>query len=386
MKFIMATEQEKSDRDFERQAAYDQYVGYSKSAARVFTILIVLGLIVAYKSFDRAGMVLDAKQEWRGELGSYRRAQQELRSWATSRAEFQVDSIKTRVLLFQARQDSLEVGLVGLLLVLEEHQLAVDSMADEQTAIDDSLTELLKGSPARDDYRALLVRSENLQARLTTSRSVIDSLENVKMGFRSTLDTLHLAEKSLREDLATVSDSFDKLLSASPPEYIAPDYGGELQIPSVGFNLPMRVFLNATPPVILLLTIAYWIFLRSSATSYRKLIAALPNGASGASASWPSIYNLPLASPLRRVLWQGMLELIPIPFWLALGVAYYLGVSQVYGLIMGISLLVMIFLHTRIQHVVYGNYIAYFRRRYHKLKELERGSAPPSNSLLPRKR
>ena len=44
----MTTEQEKSDREFERQALYNQYVAYSKAAARMLWILLAFSVYLGY--------------------------------------------------------------------------------------------------------------------------------------------------------------------------------------------------------------------------------------------------------------------------------------------------------------------------------------------------
>ena len=49
----MTTEQQQSDRDFERQALYNQYVAYSKAAARMLWILLAFTVYLGYALIDR---------------------------------------------------------------------------------------------------------------------------------------------------------------------------------------------------------------------------------------------------------------------------------------------------------------------------------------------
>lgn len=63
MKLIMTTEQQQSDRDFERQAVYNQYVGYSKAAARMLWVVSLLTAYLGLAMYDRSQRLTELEEE-----------------------------------------------------------------------------------------------------------------------------------------------------------------------------------------------------------------------------------------------------------------------------------------------------------------------------------
>lgn len=62
MKFIMITDQQQSDRDFERQALYNQYVGYSRAAARMLWVVALLTAYLGLAMYDRSQRLADLEE------------------------------------------------------------------------------------------------------------------------------------------------------------------------------------------------------------------------------------------------------------------------------------------------------------------------------------
>ncbi len=60
----MTVEQEKSDREFERQALYNQYIAYSKAASRAFWILLAVSVYLGYAYLDRSSQYLEDVAAW----------------------------------------------------------------------------------------------------------------------------------------------------------------------------------------------------------------------------------------------------------------------------------------------------------------------------------